>query len=318
MAKEQVSISNPFAQFDAFKNSQKSMAGVRTDKSREELEIDELEAAQKALQQTTQESEQNEKDSLEQEPEAEISEEATLEKDPITEKQDSTSEDSTDWKKRYGDSRTAYNKKVEEHKSEIQAKQDELEALKAQLNEANTPEIPSTEEELKEFQSKHPTVFNHVISMIRKELIEKDTELSSEFENINERLRKVDESEKLLKIKKSHPDAGKLKGSTEFTAWLESQSKGIKALFESNDPDDIIEGFDLYKLKAGKAKAQKKSKEENAQAVGTGKAGEEANSSSGNKRIWLESEIASMSDVIYAQYEKEIDLANREGRVRKG
>jgi len=313
MAKS-VNISNPFASLDQFKNSNRAMAGVNTSKSREDLEIEQLEAAQRAKYEST----QTPKDSPEQEPETEASEEATLENDPITEKQDSTNDDSTDWKKRYGDSRTAYNKKVEEHKAELQAKQAELEALKSQLTTAKTPEIPSTEKELEEFRLKHPTVYNHVISLIRKEVVEKDATISSEFESINERLRKVDESEKLLKIKSKHPDAGKIKDSSEFITWKDSQPKGIQNLFASDDPDDIIEGFDLYKLKVEKAKSSKVKQENDAQSVGTGKSGEEANSTAGNKRIWFESEIAAMSDTVFAQNEKEIDQANREGRIRKG
>lgn len=251
---------------------------------------------------------EQDKDSPVEEPSVE---DATPQTDPEPEVNEADT-----WKKRRDDLKVHYDQTVETHKKEIQSKEAEIEALKKQLTEAQVPEIPSTEAELKEFQTKHPTVYNHVISMIRKELLEKESVISSELDQVRTKQREYDDAQKILKIKEKHPDAGTLRTTPEFETWLEAQSKGVKALFESNEPEDIIEGFDLYKLKL-KAKAKvKQERETNAEAVTSGKSSD--TNKSGDEKMWLESEIAKLSDAAYAKFEQEILKAQRDGRVLIG
>ena len=83
----------------------------------------------------------------------------------------------------------------------------------------------------------------------------------------------------------------------------------------SKDSKWAIRVVDLYKADNGVSKSRPSSTTSAAQSVTKTKAKSVNVSGDTNKKIWKQSEIQKMSARTYEKFEKEIDIAFREGRV---
>jgi len=185
---------------------------------------------------------------------------------------------------------------------------EEIAALKA----GESTKLPKTEAEIEEFAKKHPDLYAIMVSVVKRDVIKTDHELKQSLKEIQKEVKNIDAQKAFLEVLKSHPDANEIKVDPKFKEWVKSQTKGIKALLDSDSIKDAILVLTLYKqdmgiTKNGKAQNSKESvKSPSGSSSGTPGGAE--------KPTFRESEVARMSDKQFAKLEKEIDLARAEGR----
>ena len=216
-----------------------------------------------------------------------------------------------DYKKRYDDLKSHYDRKLNEWKQE-------QETLTAQLK-ANTPEnvqVPKTAEELEEFKQKYPDVYDIVetISMQNAD---------SRVQNIEERLQvlKEQEQEALKRTAEQellalHSDFYEIKENENFLDWLKDQPESIAdgVLKNGTDFKWAARVIDLYKADSGTVQKKTKGRPSKA-AESVTKTQKRTVQTKGDKKVWSITEIEKMKPWEFEKYEKDIDQARREGRL---
>ena len=221
-----------------------------------------------------------------------------------------------DYKKRYDDLKTHYDRKQNESKQ----KTEELEA-KLRLAEKNqamanyTP--PKTDDELKSFKEKYPDVYDVVETISQKQASRQVESLQEEVKSLRKREEDLVVQSAYRELVNAHPDFIELKDSQEFIGWLNTQPASISDGVTKNNKDSkwAIRVVDLYKADNGVSKSKPNSTTSAAQSVTKTKAKSVNVSGDTNKKIWKQSEIQKMSSRTYEKFENEIDIAFREGRV---
>jgi len=221
-----------------------------------------------------------------------------------------------DYKKRYDDLKTHYDRKQNESKQ----KTEELEA-KLRLAEKNqamanyTP--PKTDDELKSFKEKYPDVYDVVETISQKQASRQVESLQEEVKSLRKREEDLVVQSAYRELVNAHPDFIELKDSQEFIGWLNTQPASISDGVTKNNKDSkwAIRVVDLYKADNGVSKSKPSSTTSAAQSVTKTKAKSVNVSGDTNKKIWKQSEIQKMNSRTYEKFEKEIDIAFREGRV---
>jgi hypothetical protein len=194
------------------------------------------------------------------------------------------------YKKRYSDLRSFAAKKENELKAE-------LEAVRRQLNAATNKEMqfPKTEEEVNDWATKYPDVYDLVVTIAKKNAIEVTKGLDERVKAQDERdlnyLRQLAFDELI----KAHPDFVELKETDEFVAWLDAQPTYIyNALYENEtDAKQAIRAIDLYKADKGLTKQRKPdtTNRENASNPLPGR-GQSVTPNDGDILKWTESKVA--------------------------
>ena len=223
-----------------------------------------------------------------------------------------------DWKKRYGDLKSYHDRKNNEW-----LQQQELTQAKLKLAEqqASTPRnLPKSTEELEEFKTEYPDVYDVVETVSR---LEADARMK-EVEDRIESLRKAEQEAQVRTAEKEllsvHPDFLEIKSDPEFLSWLEEQPSSIADGIYKNRTDFkwAARVVDLYKsdkdIGQKKRGRPRKTEAEAAKAV-TKTERASASSSEGEKKIWTSTEIARLKPHEFESLEKELDKANREGRI---
>ena len=221
-----------------------------------------------------------------------------------------------DYKKRYDDLKTHYDRKQNESKQ----KTEELEA-KLRLAEKNqamanyTP--PKTDDELKSFKEKYPDVYDVVETISQKQASRQVESLQEEVKSLRKREEDLVVQSAYGELVNAHPDFTQLKDSQEFIDWLNTQPASISDGVTKNSKDSkwAIRVVDLYKADNGLSKSKPSSITSAAQSVTKTKAKSVNVSGDTNKKIWKQSEIQKMSSRTYEKFENEIDIAFKEGRV---
>jgi len=221
-----------------------------------------------------------------------------------------------DYKKRYDDLKTHYDKKLEEFKQ----KEDEL--LKQVQEQAPEYKAPKTAEELEKFKKSYPDVYEIVETVAHLQSEQKSKVLEERLAALQEREQKLVREDAEQRLKSKHPDFDDIRNSDDFHAWAEAQPKSIKDWIYNNaeDPDLAIRALDLYKKdnniepsKAKKSSSTQQSKKTAADMVSTKTTAVEPN----QQKIWTEREIAALSMDEFDKYEEEISQAMIEGRIRR-
>jgi hypothetical protein len=221
-----------------------------------------------------------------------------------------------DYKKRYDDLKTHYDRKQNESKQ----KTEELEA-KIRLAEKNqamanyTP--PKTDDELKSFKEKYPDVYDVVETISQKQASRQVESLQEEVKSLRKREENLVVQSAYRELVNAHQDFTELKDSQEFIDWLNTQPASISDGVTKNSKDSkwAIRVVDLYKADNGLSKSKPSSITSAAQSVTRTKAKSVNVSGDTNKKVWKQSEIQKMNSRTYEKFEKEIDIAFREGRV---
>jgi len=255
---------------------------------------------------------------LEDEPEVDTPEEDT-QKEATPQAKSETSfvektesaEPTHDYKKRYDDLKKHYDAKIEEFKG----KETELLSLAKQASDGGTNyNPPKTPEELEKFKEEYPDVYNVIESVAYSQADNKTKNLQSEVEELKKERVQLTKQKAEQELLRSHPDFMTIKSDEEFISWLEEQPPSIAdgVLKNNTDAKWASRVLDLYKADKGIKRTSKQKASSAADYVPTNKKSEPNK----GKKEWSSEEIRRMKPHEFEKYEKEIDLARREGRIR--
>tara|TARA_Y100000356_G_scaffold36193_1_gene27605 strand:- start:115 stop:996 length:882 start_codon:yes stop_codon:yes gene_type:complete len=221
-----------------------------------------------------------------------------------------------DYKKRYDDLKAHYDRKQNESKQ----KTEELEAKLriAEKNKAMANYVPpKTDDELIEFKKKYPDVYDVVETISQKQATRQVESLQKEVETLRKREDDLIVQSAYRELLNAHPDFTETKDTPEFLEWLDGQPPSISDGVTKNNKDSkwAIRVLDLYKADKGLSKSKPKSNASAAESVTRTKAKSVNVDGNTNKKVWKASEIQKMNPAMYEKYEKEIDLAFKEGRI---
>jgi len=221
-----------------------------------------------------------------------------------------------DYKKRYDDLKSHYDRKQNENKQKLE----EYEA-KSRLAERNkamadyTP--PKSDEDLKQFKEKYPDVYDVVETISQKQALQQTESLQEEVKLLRKREEELVVQGAYRELLNAHEDFSELKDSPDFIDWLNNQPSSIADGVTKNSKDSkwAIRVVDLYKADNGVSKSKPSFNTSAAQSVTRTKAKSVNTSGNSDKRIWKQSEIQRMNSRTYEKFENEIDAAFKEGRV---
>lgn len=221
------------------------MSRYKKDHSQDDLELNELEAEQKA---------EIEKRSFENLP--------------------TTNEEEETWKKRHGDLRSHAQKKENDYIAKIREAELREEALRRQLDEAVKDNIKlpniSSKEEAEAWVREYPDLAK-VLRYLAKETNE---DMRSSINSTKEELdrlraeRQMEEAKTVLS--KLHPDWSTVINSEAFAEWIEGRSDAYKrAIYQELDPHNAADVIDVFKVQVLGKKKDKKDENRRAAEVVT-------------------------------------------------
>ena len=219
-----------------------------------------------------------------------------------------------DYKKRYDDLKRYYDRKL----GDWNTKEGDL---KAQL-QANRPKYtpPKSEEELNAFKKDYPDIYGVVETVSHLQSQNEMKSLQDEVGSLKKANQALAQREAQLELSKLHPDFNEIKESDDFHNWADSQPMEIKSwIYENNKNGKLAaRAVDLYKKDRGlgldkKTTIGKHSKNEGADLLVKTK--EQIGQPTDQQVFFKTSDINKMSVDEFAKYEKDIMLAQKEGRV---
>ena len=215
------------------------------------------------------------------------------------------------YKKRYDDLKKHYDTRL----SEFKQREQELIAEAT----ANRPEYqaPKTAEELEQFKSEYPDVYEVVETVAHLQSEDKVASLQQRLDALQERESEILKREAEKDLITKHPDFEDLRNSDQFHAWAESQPEEIKDWIYNNPNNASLasKAIDLFKMENGIAPvkpSQNKSERSSAADMVSTKT---TTVDEKQPKIWTQQEIAALPMAEYDRLEKEIDKAVEEGRV---
>ena len=224
--------------------------------------------------------------------------------------EENLSAEETTFKKRYSDLRR-HSQKVE---NDLRKEIEELRALVQTATEKQM-KLPANEEDIDSWAKQYPDVYRIVESIAMKKA--KET-----TKTLEERMRKVDESERntarekaRVELLKLHPDFDKIEDSDDFHDWAEEQPKWVQDALYENDDDfrSAARAIDLYKADRNIGRKRTADNKGAAEAVSTrGRATPSATAD--QEGVFYESQVAKMSIVEYEKYQEDIVKAMRSGK----
>ena len=220
-----------------------------------------------------------------------------------------------DYKKRYDDLKRYYDRKL----GDWNAKEGDL---KAQL-QANRPKYtpPKSAEELDAFKKDYPDIYGVVETVSHLQSQNEMQSLQDEVGSLKKANQALAQREAQLELSKLHPDFNEIKESDDFHNWAHSQPMEIKSwIYENNKNGKLAaRAVDLYKQDRGlgldkKATTGKQEVSQGADLLV--KTNEQAPIPETKQPVFQKSDIMNMSDQEFEKYEKDILIAQREGRLR--
>ena len=218
-----------------------------------------------------------------------------------------------DYKKRYDDLKKHYDSKLNEFK----IREQEL------LNEAasNRPayQAPKTEEELEEFKTKYPDVFEVVETVAHMQSESKAKVLEERLSQLQEREAQMLRQSAEERLMEKHPDFNEIRNSDDFHAWAKEQPQSIQDWIynNSNNPDLASRALDLFKKDLGIEAAPKKTTSKKTKSAADMVSTKTTSVEPKQEKIWSEREIAAMSMAEFDKHEAEISEAMQQGRITK-
>ena len=218
-----------------------------------------------------------------------------------------------DYKKRYDDLKKHYDSKLNEFK----IREQEL------LNEAasNRPayQAPKTEEELEEFKTKYPDVFEVVETVAHMQSESKAKVLEERLSQLQEREAQMLKQSAEERLMEKHPDFDEIRNSDDFHSWAKEQPQSIQdwSYNNSNNPDLASRALDLFKKDLGIEAAPKKTTTKKTKSAADMVSTKTTSVEPKQEKIWSEREIAAMSMAEFDKHEAEISEAMQQGRITK-
>jgi len=220
-----------------------------------------------------------------------------------------------DYKKRYDDLKTHYDRKINESRQkeeELQAKLRMAEKNKAMANY----KPPKSDDELAKFKEQYPDVYDVVETISQKQAVQQVETLQGEVQTLRKREEDLIVQNAYRELLNTHTDFNEIKDSSEFLEWLDIQPSSISDGVIKNNKDSkwAIRVLDLYKADSGLSKGKPKSNTGAATSVTRTKAKSVNLDANSGKKIWKSSEVQRLKPWEFEKVEKEIDLAVKEGR----
>jgi len=218
------------------------------------------------------------------------------------------------YKKRYDDLKSHYDKKLAEWKEEKGKLQDSWKSAESVTKDIR---IPKTQEEYEELQQTNPELYETITALSNAKAEQKVKNLSEELEDYKGRATKLQREKAYEELLRLQPDFSKLKSEDKFLKWLETQPKSISSGIYDNGTDAkwASRVVDLYKADIGKPKRSISKGEDAAASVQSPQVREVNSTDAKGNRIWKASEIERMKSWEFEKFEKEIDQARSEGRL---
>ncbi len=238
-----------------------------------------------------------------------------LSDDKSNDKSSDSSTQDTAWEDRYKELQRFTQRKQDEHKSEVNKLED-------QLFEGKKAILPKTPEELAAFKDNNKEMYDTMITIVRQEAATTSGDFKKQLDAIKDMQRAIAVEGSFTELLKTHPDAKEIKVDPKFHEWYGRQTTHLQKMVNSDDTtvEDISFALDKYKRDEGietvDVKKQKK-KADKAKAAGLVDVDGKATTTTTDKKIWTESEISRMSDSEFAKHDKEISLAQKEGRLNR-
>ena len=218
-----------------------------------------------------------------------------------------------------------YKKRYDDLKKHYDAKLNEFRQREQELISSNSPsyQAPKTVEELEDFKSKYPDVYDVVETVSHLQSDARTKDLESQVQAMREREAVALRREAETELFEKHPDFADLRDSDEFHAWAESQPEDIQAWVYRN-PDNVrlaSRAIDLFKQDMGLA-SNKKKQTRNKSRSSSSRAADMVSTktttidATAEPKIWTQEEIAALPMDEFDRLEPEIDKALEEGRVR--
>ena len=218
-----------------------------------------------------------------------------------------------------------YKKRYDDLKKHYDAKLNEFRQREQELISSNSPsyQAPKTVEELEDFKSKYPDVYDVVETVSHLQSDARTKDLESQVQAMREREAVALRREAETELFEKHPDFADLRDSDEFHAWAESQPEDIQAWVYRN-PDNVrlaSRAIDLFKQDMGLA-SNKKKQTRNKSRSSSSRAADMVSTktttidATAEPKIWTQEEIAALPMDEFDRLESEIDKALEEGRVR--
>ena len=222
-----------------------------------------------------------------------------------------------DYKKRYDDLKRYYDRKL----GDWNTKEGDL---KAQL-QANRPKYtpPKSEEELNAFKKDYPDIYGVVETVSHLQSQTEMQSLQDEVGSLKKANQALAQREAQLELSKIHPDFNEIKESDDFHNWADSQPMEIKSwIYENNKNGKLAaRAVDLYKKDRGLGLDKKTTTEKQPRNEGADllvKTKEQIGQPTNQQVVFKKSDINNMSENEFMKYEKDILIAQREGRVIEG
>ena len=218
-----------------------------------------------------------------------------------------------DYKKRYDDLKKHYDSKLNEFK----VREQEL------LNEAasNRPayKAPKTEEELEQFKTKYPDVFEVVETVAHMQSESKAKVLEERLSQLQEREAQMLKQSAEERLMEKHPDFDEIRNSDDFHSWAKEQPQSIQDWIYNNsdNPDLASRALDLFKKDLGIEAAPKKTTSKKTKSAADMVSTKTTTVEPKSEKIWSEREIAAMSMAEFDKHEAEISEAMQQGRITK-
>ena len=226
-----------------------------------------------------------------------------------------TDNDNHNFKKRYDDLKKHYDQKLSDWRQE---KEDLLVSSK-QTKKENI-KLPKSQEDLAKFKEEYPDIFGIVETVAHMQADSRVSDIEEHLEILRDRERDLERSNAQKELLTVHPDFVELKENQDFIDWLEEQPESISNGVTQNATDVkwAARTLDLYKADKGISKTKSKRSNNNSAAkqVRTSTTAREIADPQGDKKIWTSDEISRLRPEQFNKLEKELEQANREGRIR--
>ena len=213
------------------------------------------------------------------------------------------------FKKRYGDLRRHAQEKEREW-------QEKLDALEARVSNPST-RLPTSDEDLEAWISKHPDVAAIVQTMAAKEAEKRLKGTEDKLRQIDEDRHEITRKQAEQAIRDAHSDFDTIKESDDFHDWAEDQPKWVQdAIYENaDDPRSVVRVIDLYKSDKGLTKSAKKQQDRDAVSLVKAKTKVALENDSGDM-TYSESQVNKMTDKEYEKHQDKIMEAMRTNKFR--
>jgi len=219
------------------------------------------------------------------------------------------------YKKRYDDLKSHYDNKLSEWRRE----KEEL-LTKFQSGKKSNVPMPKTPEELQKFKAEYPDVFAVVETVASMQADSRVQDVEEHINILREREFELERQNAQRELLSHHPDFLEIKDNEDFVEWLKDQPDNISQGVTKNSTDVkwAARTIDLYKADKGIGKSKTKSRKPSdaARAVKTTTASQDITDTNEGKKIWTSEEIVRLKPHQFEKYEKEIDQARKEGRIR--